>query len=138
MISIKDIAQAARVSHSTVSRALRDSPLVNPQTRALIHRIAEEQGYFRRIAAGYTTAAQVSAAMEPELEAEEARQSVGGVALTFDHLAAGLRGKLHFKLVASRRFGWRWHKADRVARSETGQGVPLDPLQNAKGFAARH
>jgi DNA-binding LacI/PurR family transcriptional regulator len=45
MISIKDIARAARVSHSTVSRALRDSPLVNPQTRALIQRIAEEKGY---------------------------------------------------------------------------------------------
>jgi DNA-binding LacI/PurR family transcriptional regulator len=45
MISIKDIARAAQVSHSTVSRALRNSSLVNSQTRALIHRIAEEQGY---------------------------------------------------------------------------------------------
>jgi len=45
MISIKDIARAAHVSHSTVSRALRNSSLVNSQTRALIHRIAEEQGY---------------------------------------------------------------------------------------------
>src|ERR1043166_4290510 len=45
MVSIKDIARAAQVSHSTVSRALRDSPLVNPETRALIHRIAIEKGY---------------------------------------------------------------------------------------------
>jgi DNA-binding LacI/PurR family transcriptional regulator len=45
MVSIKDIARAAQVSHSTVSRALRDSPLVNPETRALIHRIAAEKGY---------------------------------------------------------------------------------------------
>jgi LacI family transcriptional regulator/LacI family repressor for deo operon, udp, cdd, tsx, nupC, and nupG len=45
MVSIKDIARAAHVSHSTVSRALRDSSLVNPQTRALIRRIAQEQGY---------------------------------------------------------------------------------------------
>lgn len=45
MISIKDIARAAHVSHSTVSRALRNSPLVNPQTRALIQRIAEQKGY---------------------------------------------------------------------------------------------
>jgi DNA-binding LacI/PurR family transcriptional regulator len=28
-LSIKDIARSARVSHSTVSRALRNSPLVN-------------------------------------------------------------------------------------------------------------
>jgi LacI family transcriptional regulator/LacI family repressor for deo operon, udp, cdd, tsx, nupC, and nupG len=45
MISIKDIARVAQVSHSTVSRALRDSPLVNSETRALIHKIAQEKGY---------------------------------------------------------------------------------------------
>lgn len=45
MISIKDIARAAQVSHSTVSRALRGSPLVNPETRELIQRIAAEKGY---------------------------------------------------------------------------------------------
>ena len=41
----QDIARAAQVSHSTVSRALRDSPLVNPETRELIRKIAAEQGY---------------------------------------------------------------------------------------------
>lgn len=45
MVSIKDIARAAQVSHSTVSRALRNSPLVNAQTRALIQKIAGESGY---------------------------------------------------------------------------------------------
>jgi DNA-binding LacI/PurR family transcriptional regulator len=45
MVSIKDIARAAQVSHSTVSRALRNSPLVNADTRELIRKIAEEQGY---------------------------------------------------------------------------------------------
>lgn len=44
-ISIKDIAKAAGVSHSTVSRALRDSPLVNPETAAYIQRLADEMGY---------------------------------------------------------------------------------------------
>lgn len=43
--SIKDIARSARVSHSTVSRALRNSPLVNPRTAEAIRRIAEECGY---------------------------------------------------------------------------------------------
>src|SRR4051794_21017329 len=45
MVSIKDIARVAHVSHSTVSRALRDSPLVNAETRELIRKIADEQGY---------------------------------------------------------------------------------------------
>jgi len=44
-ISIKDIAAAAGVSHSTVSRALRGSPLLKPETIARIRRIAEQQGY---------------------------------------------------------------------------------------------
>ncbi len=43
--SIKDIARLARVSHSTVSRALQNSPLVNPETAEKIRRIANESGY---------------------------------------------------------------------------------------------
>ena len=39
MISIKDIAKAAGVSHPTVSRALRDSPLISAETKALIQRL---------------------------------------------------------------------------------------------------
>ncbi len=45
MISIKDIAKVAGVSHSTVSRALRDSPLISAETKALIQRLAHEMGY---------------------------------------------------------------------------------------------
>jgi LacI family transcriptional regulator/LacI family repressor for deo operon, udp, cdd, tsx, nupC, and nupG len=45
MVSIKDIARAAQVSHSTVSRALRNSPLVSAETSALILKIARERGY---------------------------------------------------------------------------------------------
>lgn len=44
-LSIKDLARQARVSHSTVSRALRHSPLVNPETAERIRRLAEESGY---------------------------------------------------------------------------------------------
>jgi DNA-binding LacI/PurR family transcriptional regulator len=44
-ISIKDIAKMADVSHSTVSRALRHSPLINRVTAEKIRRIAEESGY---------------------------------------------------------------------------------------------
>lgn len=45
MVSIKDIARAAQVSHSTVSRALSNSPLVNPRTAERVRQIAEEHGF---------------------------------------------------------------------------------------------
>lgn len=44
-VSIKDIARRAGVSHSTVSRALTDSPLVNAQTKVYIQQLAQEMGY---------------------------------------------------------------------------------------------
>ncbi|MGQ9681041.1 MAG: LacI family DNA-binding transcriptional regulator [Anaerolineae bacterium] len=44
-VTIKDIAKAAEVSHSTVSRALSDSPLISTETKALIRRLADEMGY---------------------------------------------------------------------------------------------
>ena len=44
-VSIKDIAKAAGVSHSTVSRALSDSPLVSDETKARVQHLAQEMGY---------------------------------------------------------------------------------------------
>lgn len=44
-VSIKDIARAAGVTSSTVSRALRDSSRVNPETKKRIQRIADEMDY---------------------------------------------------------------------------------------------
>ncbi len=44
-ISIKDVAKAAGVSHSTVSRALSDNPVIAQATRSRIHRIAQKMGY---------------------------------------------------------------------------------------------
>ena len=44
-VSIQDIAQAAGVSHATVSRALRDSPLISTDVRENIQRLAREMGY---------------------------------------------------------------------------------------------
>lgn len=43
--SIKDIARMASVSHSTVSRALQNSSLVNRKTAEKIQRIARQSGY---------------------------------------------------------------------------------------------
>lgn len=44
-VSIEDIARAAGVSHSTVSRALRDNPLISADVRGTIQRLAREMGY---------------------------------------------------------------------------------------------
>jgi DNA-binding LacI/PurR family transcriptional regulator len=44
-VSIQDIARAAGVSHSTVSRALRESPLISPKVRQKIQSLAGRMGY---------------------------------------------------------------------------------------------
>lgn len=44
-VSIKDIAEVAGTTHSTVSRALRDSPKISDETRERVKRIANEMGY---------------------------------------------------------------------------------------------
>ena len=44
-ITIKDIARRAGVDHTTVSRALRRSPLISTQTSLRIQKIATEMGY---------------------------------------------------------------------------------------------
>lgn len=44
-VTLKDVARAAGVSHTTVSRALRDSEEVSPETRARIREIAATMGY---------------------------------------------------------------------------------------------
>lgn len=44
-ITIKDIAKLAGVSHTTVSRALNDSPLISEETKQKIRQIAEEHNY---------------------------------------------------------------------------------------------
>lgn len=44
-VSIQDIAWTAGVSHSTVSRALHDSPLISPEVRQRIQELAQEMGY---------------------------------------------------------------------------------------------
>jgi DNA-binding LacI/PurR family transcriptional regulator len=50
-VSIRDIAKAAGVSHTTVSRALRNSPLISGEVREDVQRIARQMGYTPNIVA---------------------------------------------------------------------------------------
>ena len=50
-LTMEDLASLAGVSTITVSRALRDSPLVTAATREKVRRIADEQGYRLNISA---------------------------------------------------------------------------------------
>ncbi len=50
-VTIKDIAKAADVSYSTVSKALRNSPLVKEPTKEKIIQIAKQLGYQPNVAA---------------------------------------------------------------------------------------
>ena len=50
-VTMEDLAKIAGVSTITVSRALRDSPLVTENTREKIRKIAQEQGYRFNISA---------------------------------------------------------------------------------------
>jgi len=50
-VTVKDIAQRAGVSHSTVSRALNNSPLISEAVAMRIKRLAFEMGYFPSAAA---------------------------------------------------------------------------------------
>lgn len=45
MVTIKDIARLANVSHTTVSRALNDSPLIKPGTKKKVLEIASQMNY---------------------------------------------------------------------------------------------
>ena len=44
-VTIKDIAKLANVSHTTVSRALNNSPYINEETKAKIKALAKELNY---------------------------------------------------------------------------------------------
>ena len=44
-VTIKDIAKIAKVSHTTVSRALNDSPFIKQETKDTIKEIAKQLSY---------------------------------------------------------------------------------------------
>ncbi|MCX7680254.1 MAG: LacI family transcriptional regulator, partial [Spirochaetes bacterium] len=51
IVTIKDIATVAGVSHTTVSRALADSPLITPKQKMRIQKLANKMGYVPNLSA---------------------------------------------------------------------------------------
>jgi len=50
-VTIKDVARKLGIAHSTVSRALRDSPLISKETKDRVRDAANELGYIAHAAA---------------------------------------------------------------------------------------
>lgn len=88
-ITMADLARLAGVSAITVSRALKDSPLVNEQTRAHIQALAREHGYALNVSArnlrlrrSYTIAVIVEMTPSPErpMSGSYPLELLGGIA----------------------------------------------------------
>ena len=69
-VTIKDIAKALNLHHATVSRALRDHPAINPETRKKIQGIAREMGYTRNTLAAALSSrkSRTLAVMVPDIQ----------------------------------------------------------------------
>ena len=52
-VTINDIAKAANVSPSTVSRAIADSPRISKATKKKIFKIMEEMNYYPNVIARF-------------------------------------------------------------------------------------
>lgn len=48
-VTLKDVARAAGVSYSTVSRSLSGSPQIGRETRERILRLCDEMGYTKKL-----------------------------------------------------------------------------------------
>ncbi|MFN8474829.1 MAG: LacI family DNA-binding transcriptional regulator [Anaerolineae bacterium] len=147
-ISIKDIARIAGVSHSTVSRALRYSPVVNADTAESIRRIAADLGYTpSAIARGlvhgrtYTLGFVVSRIAHPFMsevvEAVSARAQERG----YDLIVVGAGDSQHevaaVRMLRERRVDGILVQASRVGEQYTSLldeiGVPIVLINNQAG-----
>ena len=102
--SLKDVARLAGVSHSTVSRALRNSRRVNTETIERIRRIAAESGY-RASAVGRSLATRRTntiGVVVTTITDAFAAEVVSGI-----EEAAAARGLLHLSGQLRRRSGSR-------------------------------
>ncbi|MFN8499686.1 MAG: LacI family DNA-binding transcriptional regulator [Anaerolineae bacterium] len=147
-ISIKDIARIAGVSHSTVSRALRYSPVVNADTAEAIRRIAADLGYTpsaiarglvhgRTYSLGFVVSRIAHPFMSEVVEAVGARAQEHG----YDLIVVGAGDPQHevaaVRMLRERRVDGILVQASRVGEQYTSLldeiGVPIVLINNQAG-----
>ncbi|MDX1499929.1 MAG: LacI family DNA-binding transcriptional regulator [Woeseiaceae bacterium] len=107
----RDIADLAGVSQATVSRALRNSPLVRQETRERIQQIARELNYFvNRNAAGLRTHQSNAIALLMFDETGGADAQINPFFLSMlGHIARAAAGKGYDVLVSLQQLSDDWH-----------------------------
>ncbi len=150
-ISIKDIARIAGVSHSTVSRALRYSPMVNAETAESIRRIAADLGYTpsaiaRGLVQGRTHSLGVVVSRIAHPFMAEVIEAVGGRAQEdgYNLIVVGAGDPQHevaaVRMLRERRVDGIFVQASRVGEQYTSLldeiGVPIVLINNQAGGRA--
>ena len=106
----RDIARLAAVSQATVSRALRDSPLVKPETRARIKSIADELHYRPdRSAAGLRTGRSHTLALLLFEESPDDAEINPFFLSMLGHITRAAARRTHDLLVSFQQLSDDWH-----------------------------
>jgi len=118
----RDIADAAGVSQATVSRALRNSPLVRKETRDRIHRIARELNYIvNRNAAGLRTRQSSTLALLLFDEGKKAEAEINPFFLSMIGSITQAASNLGYDLlVSSQHLENDWHLEYKVSNRADG------------------
>ena len=106
----REIAELARVSQATVSRALRNSPLVSPETRARVQQIAEQLHYRTdRSAAGLRTRRSHTLALLLFEEPDEGSQINPFFLTMLGHITHAAARRGHDVLVSFQQLSSDWY-----------------------------
>ncbi|MEJ2255541.1 MAG: LacI family DNA-binding transcriptional regulator [Woeseiaceae bacterium] len=118
----RDIAEIAGVSQATVSRALRNSPLVREETRERIQRIARELNYFvNRNAAGLRTQQSntIALLMFDETEGESAQINPFFLSM-LGYITRSAAGLGYDVLISMQQLSNDWHIEYQASRRADG------------------
>ena len=118
----RDIAELAGVSQATVSRALRNSPLVRPETRERIQKIARDLNYFvNRNAAGLRThqSNTIALLLFDETEGEDAQINPFFLSM-FGYITRAASERGYDVLISLQQLSDDWHIEYQASRRADG------------------